>query len=422
MTALPKVFRVRQNFKSEQIRDLPLAVSQALERLRPLLTPGSVVAVGAGSRGISNIAEIIRATCDVLIGYGTRPFIIPAMGSHGGATAEGQRHVLESYGITEEAMGVPIRASMEVVELGRTSSGIQVFLDRHAAEADFILPVNRVKPHTDFRGDNESGIVKMTAVGLGKLAGAKEYHHQAYHLGHARVFREVASVVLSTGKIPGGLAIIENSLHETSRLAAVHRDNYIAEDQELLREARRLMPRLPCEEVDLLIVDEIGKNLSGTGMDTNIIGRSVNGYLENVPTHDTAPRIRRILVRDLTTESAGNGIGIGLADFTTARFMDKLNVQATVINGLTAMTPMNARLPVHFGTDREAIEMGLKTAGVSNLSAGRVVRIKNTLSLNIIEMSDAYLDEVKASSHLTVTEDSHAMNFDEQNNLKDFDR
>lgn len=421
MPALPKVFRVRQNYRSDQIADLPHAVAQALERLRPALTPGAVVAVGAGSRGISSIAAIIRAVCDVLTGYGAKPFIIPAMGSHGGATAEGQRHVLESYGITEETMRVPIRASMEVVELGQTPGGIRVFLDRHAAEADFILPVNRVKPHTDFRGENESGIVKMTAVGFGKLAGAQEYHHQAYHLGHARVFREVASVVLSTGKVLGGLAILENALHETARITAVHPDNYLAEDQALLNEARRLMPRLPCDDVDLLIVDEIGKNLSGTGMDTNIIGRSVNGYIENVPTHDTAPRIRRILVRDLTVESAGNGIGIGLADFTTVRFMDKLNLQATVINGLTAMTPFNAKLPVYFGTDREAIEMGLKTAGIRELPTGRIVRIKNTLSLNVIEMSSAYFNEVQRHEHLTIIDEPREILFDAQGNLSDLE-
>ncbi|HZS07105.1 MAG TPA: lactate racemase domain-containing protein [Blastocatellia bacterium] len=420
MPPFPKVFRVRQNFQTTGIESIPETVAQALERLRPALKPGASVAVGAGSRGITNIAAIVRAACDTLRSFGAAPFIIPAMGSHGGATGEGQRHILAEYGITEEAMGVPIRASMEVIELGQTPSGVRVFLDRNAAEADFILPVNRVKPHTDFKGETESGLVKMSAVGLGKLAGATEYHRQAYHLGFPRVFQEVAQVVLDTGHLLGGVAILENALHETAKIVAVGRENFIAEDRELLREAKAMMPRLPCEEIDLLIVDEIGKNISGAGLDTNIIGRSCNGYVEGVPTHENTPRIRRILVCDLTPESNGNGVGIGMADFTTARFMDKLDLKATVINVLTAMTPFNAKLPVYFQNDREAIETGLRTAGLDDLTRGRVVRIKNTLSLAEIEMSENYLDEVKSRGGLTVTGDPREMSFDERGNLRPF--
>ncbi len=421
MHSLPKIFRIRQNFQTSSVSNIPETVTQTLERLRPVLKPGASVAVGAGSRGISNIAVIIRAVCETLRSFGAEPFIIPAMGSHGGATAEGQRHVLESYGITEETMGVPIKASMEVIELGVTPSGVRVYLDRMASEADFILPVNRVKPHTDFRGENESGVVKMTAVGFGKLSGAGEYHRQAYHLGYAKVFQEVAALTLSTGRVLGGVAILENALHETEDIVAVGRDHFIAEDQELLKRAKAMMPRLPCEQIDLLIIDEMGKNLSGTGMDTNIIGRSVKGYLEGVPTHDTAPSISRILVCDLTPESDGNGIGIGLADFTTARFMDKLNLKATIINGLTALTPFNAKLPVYFENDCEAISMGLRTAGVEDLSRGRVVRIKNTLSLSEIEMSESYLDEIKSRSELTILTEAGAMTFDAQSNLRPFE-
>src|SRR5581483_8293956 len=218
MPPFPKVFRVRQNFQTTGIESIPETVAQALERLRPALKHGASVAVGAGSRGITNIAAIVRAT------------------------GEGQRHILAEYGITEEAMGVPIRASMEVIELGQTPSGVRVFLDRNAAEADFILPVNRVKPHTDFKGETESGLVKMSAVGLGKLAGATEYHRQAYHLGFPRVFQEVAQIVLDTGHLLGGVAILENALHETAKIVAVGRENFIAEDRELLREAKAMMP------------------------------------------------------------------------------------------------------------------------------------------------------------------------------------
>jgi hypothetical protein len=421
-SSLPKVFRVRQNFNAQRVDNIPRAVTQSLQSLSPLLAlkGGERVAVGVGSRGISNLAAIVKAVCSTLRELGAEPFIVPAMGSHGGATAEGQRHILEGYGVTEEAMGVPIKASMEVVELGRTPSGIRVFLDRNAAEADFIFPVNRVKPHTDFKGENESGLIKMTAVGFGKLAGASEYHQAAFHLGYPRVFREVAQVVLSTGRVLGGLAILENALHETAKIVAIAPHSLIAEDQALLKEARQMMPRLPCEEIDLLIVDEIGKDLSGTGMDTNIIGRSVQGYIAGVPTHENVPRITRILVCDLTPGSNGNGIGIGLADFTTARFMDKLDLKATVINGLTALTPINAKIPIYFDNDRKAIEMALRTAGVEDLPRGRVVRIKNTLSLAEIEMSEAYLEEAKGRTELTILSQLREMEFDQQNNLRPF--
>ncbi|HWQ33513.1 MAG TPA: lactate racemase domain-containing protein [Blastocatellia bacterium] len=421
MHPLPKVFRVRQNFQTADIGRLPDAVAQALERLRPLLTPGSTVAVGAGSRGISNIAGIIRAVCDTLRSFGAAPFIIPAMGSHGGATAEGQRRILAEYGITEETMGVPVRAAMDVIELGETASGVRVFLDRQAAEADFILPVNRVKPHTDFKGENESGLVKMTAVGFGKLAGAEEYHRQAFHLGYPRVFQEVTQLILNTGRLLGGVAILENALHETAKIAAVGPENFIADEQQLLREAKAMMPRIPCDEIDLLILDEIGKNISGAGMDTNIIGRSCQGYIAGVPTHENTPRIQRLLVCDLTAESNGNGVGIGMADFTTARFMDKLDLRATVINALTALTPFNARLPIYFENDREAIEKGLRSAGIEDLTRGRIVRIKNTLSLAEIEMSESYLNEVKSRSDLSIISEPVEMSFDAHGNLRPFD-
>jgi hypothetical protein len=421
--SLPKVFRVRQHFNTERVENIPRAVAQALQTINPRLPlkGGERVAVGVGSRGIANLATIVKSVCRTLQEFGATPFVVPAMGSHGGATAEGQRHILESYGITEEAMGVPVKAAMETVELGRTPSGIRVFLDRHAAEADFILPVNRIKPHTDFRGENESGLVKMTAVGFGKYEGANEYHRAAFHLGYERVFQEVTRLILGAGRVLCGVAVLENALHETAKIAAAAAPNLIAADHALLEEARRMMPRLPCEQIDLLVIDEIGKNISGTGMDTNIIGRSVRGYLTGVPTHDNVPRITRILVCDLTLGSDGNAIGIGLADFTTARLMERLDLRATVINGLTALTPACAKLPVYFESDRQAIETGLKTAGLEDLATGRVVRIKNTLALAELEMSESYLDEVKARGDLTVLGETREMSFDARGNLQPFD-
>ena len=250
---------------------------------------------------------------------------------------------------------------------------------------------------------------------------ASEYHRAAFHLGYPRVFQEVAGVVLGAGRVLGGVAVLENALHETAKIAALAPQSFIAADQELLKEARQMMPRLPCEQIDLLIIDEMGKDLSGTGMDTNIIGRSVQGFITGVPTHENVPRITRILVCDLTPASQGNAIGIGLADFTTARLMEKLDLNATVINGLTALTPINAKIPIYFDNDRKAVETALKTAGVEDLSTGRVVRIKNTLSLAEIEMSESYLEEVKTRSDLTVLGEAREMDFDSQGNLKGFD-
>lgn len=421
MMTLPQVFRVRQNFPSSPVSDLARTVAQELTRLRPRLTPSATVAIGAGSRGISNIAAIIRAVCDTLREFGARPFIVPAMGSHGGGTAANQLHLLAEYGITEATMGVPLKSSMEVVALGQTPAGVRVFLDRHAAEADFILPINRIKPHTDFKGDTESGLVKMAAVGLGKLAGAEEYHRQAFHLGYPRVFQEVAQAVNATGKLLGGLAILENALHQTAKIEAVASDNFIAGDQQLLCEAKALMPRIPCENIDLLIVDEMGKNISGAGLDTNIIGRSCQGYIVGVPTHENTPRIIRLLVCDLTAESNGNGVGIGLADFTTQRLMDKLDLGVTVLNVLTALTPFNAKLPICFANDRAAIEQALKSAGVADLTRGRVARIRNTLALGEVELSAAYWPEVQAQPHLTVLSTPAPMEFDAHGNLTPFD-
>jgi len=419
MGTLPRMFRVRQNFAHTTITDVPGEVRRALEDIRPSLRlrPGATVAVGVGSRGVTNIAAIAGAVCNTLKEFGAEPFIFPAMGSHGGATAEGQRQILAHYGVTEEAMGVPIKSSLEVITLGKTSDGVHVYLDRNASEADFILPINRIKPHTDFKGEHESGLIKMMAVGFGKYNGAIEYHRAAFHLGYPRVFRSATEIVLSSGRVLCGVAILENARHETARIVALTPDRLIEQEIELLKEAKRMMPRLPCHQIDLLIIDEIGKDISGTGMDTNITGRGVNGYITGTPVFEGAPGITRILVCDLTEASGGNGIGIGMADFTTARFMKKLDLRATIVNGLTALTPNNAKIPVCFDTDREAIEVGLKTAGVEDLRVGRVVRIKNTLTLGELEMSESYLGEIKSRTDLSIISDLYEIQFDESGNL-----
>ncbi len=311
--ALPRMHRVRQLLNPPRVDDVYAGVRQAIAGL-PLggrVKPGGRVAVGAGSRGVANVAAMVRATVDALRDLGARPFIVPAMGSHGGATAEGQRGILAKYGITEETMGVPILSSMEVVEIGRMPWGLPVLVDRHASEADHIVLVNRVKPHTNFRGEVESGVMKMLVIGLGKHRGAKQGHRAAMDIGFERMIPEIARFSLRTLPFLFGVASVENARHETARIAAILPEDLEETEKALQREAKQLLGRIPFEHLHLLIVDEIGKDVSGTGMDPNVIGRM---YLYPNP-EPPSPRYVRILIRDLTEKTGGNAVGMGFADF-----------------------------------------------------------------------------------------------------------
>ena len=414
---LPKMHRIRQKVDPPVVVDIAMAVSAEIRKLNLAgrVKPSARVAVTGGSRGVANIATILKATCESLKALGAKPFIVPAMGSHGGATAEGQLKVLARYGVTPESMGVPILSSMETVEIGRMSWGFPVLVDKNASEADHIVLVNRIKPHTNFRAHVESGLMKMLVIGLGKHQGAILAHRAAVDVGLPKAIPEVARFSLSKLSILFGIGMLENVRHQTARVEAMLPEALEETEARLLTEAWTLLGRIPFEFLHLLIVDELGKEISGTGMDPNVIGRM---YL--APNEEPkSPRYVRILVRDLTEKTAGNAVGMGLADFSTRRLADKINFQYTYTNALTGLSPMRSKMPIIFETDKDAIEGALKTIGLTEPPDAKVARIKNTLDLESLYVSDALLPEVKERTDLEILSGPHAFEFTAQGDLVD---
>jgi hypothetical protein len=403
--------------------DLRVAIESQLESKLSdsRLTAGSRIAVAVGSRGITRLGEIVAQVVEWLRQRGAKPFIVPAMGSHGGATPAGQAEILAGYGVSEATVGVPVCASMAVELLGRTGDGVEAYFSSEALAADGIVVINRVKPHTDFDGRIGSGILKMTSIGLGKHAGASTVHAAAMSLGYDRVIRSVACYIIETAPILAAVAILEGPRHETAKIEILRPAEIEPREEELCTEARSLMPRLPFEEIDLLIVDRMGKNISGTGMDPNIIGRGAHGYSTLFSEQRAAalslPVIRRIFVRELTPESHGNAIGIGLADFTTRRLIEAMDRRATSINVLTALSLHLAKTPIYFDTDREAIEQALLSACLAETGAARVVRIADTLSLEKVEVSEVYAGEFSEKPRIEPLAASREMVFDQCGNL-----
>jgi len=391
------MLRVRQTFPRPQLADIPAGVRTALAAARLSIKRGDTVAVGAGSRGIASIDVIVKAAIGYLRDLDARPFIFPAMGSHGGATPEGQRDVLAHYGITEAAMGCEIRATMEVIQAGE-ALGMPVWLDRIASEADWIGLVNRVKPHTDFKGSIESGLFKMMTIGLGKWHGATQYHRANVNHGYETVITAVGREMLAKARIGFGLGIVENGYDETARVEAFNAADLEAGERRLLKDAREWMARLPFSPIDVLVVEEIGKNISGAGMDTNVIGRPSNPH-EPFPAE---PKILWIVALDLTEESGGNATGIGNAEFATRRLRDKIDWKKTAINCLTACAPNGAKLPLVFDSDLEAVENALNCIGLTPPEQARVIRVKSTLMLGEIECSEAFLPEIAKRPDLEV--------------------
>jgi len=405
---------VRQKYQPSPPVDIAASVKTELARLAPKLKPGMRIAVGTGSRGISNISTIVASAVEFLKASGARPFLIPAMGSHGGATPEGQIEVLASYGITE-ALGAPIAASMDTVQLGRTAEGLDVLFSAEAKNADGIIVINRIKPHTDFQSDSlGSGLLKMLVVGLGKRNGAASYHRGAIQFGFETIIRSMAPVILKSAPIVGGIGIVEDQFHQTARIAFLPADEMVKGEARLFAQAKELMPSLPFDEIDLLIIDRIGKNISGSGMDPNIIGREIHGYSSSFDAQrQLKPSIRRILVRDLTPETHGNAIGIGLADFTTARLMRAMDPQKTFINALTSLSVNSVKMPIYFETDRDVIAQALNTLALGDVSQAKVIRIADTLSLERIQVSDAF----PKRADLEYEGDAKEMRFDSAGNL-----
>ncbi len=411
----PRMCRIKQRFEGPTLHDIPGAVRETMRtlHLQDKVKPGQTVAVTAGSRGIANIDRITRAVVDELKALGLAPFIVPTMGSHGGATAEGQRTVLEHYGITEVAMGCPIRSSMEVEQIGEVK-GMPVFCDKNAWGADHIAVVARIKPHTDFSGEIESGLFKMMAIGLGKRRGAEHYHRAGQTHSYAEIFPLVGRKVLQTARVLFGLGIVENGYDQTARIRALLPKEFEDGEKALLRDAKAWMARLPFDELDLLIVDDLGKNISGAGMDTNVIGRP---YIQKVLDR---PKILRIFVRDITPESEGNAQGIGFAEMITRRLLDKIDYRATYINAITSGAPEAIRVPMTFDTDREAIQVALGMIGLTPPKEARVVRIKNTLNLVEMDVSEVLLPKVKAHDRHSVVTEPTPLAFDARGNLPPF--
>lgn len=416
---LPRMVRVRQKIHAPKIDDYISVLKAELERagLRERIKPGAKIAITAGSRGIAHIAEILATIVGEVKAAGGEPFIVPAMGSHGGATPEGQIEVLRRLGITPETVGAPIYASMEVEEVGRLSNGAPVYVDRLALRADGIIVVNRVKPHTDFKGRIESGLMKMMVIGLGKQRGAEVIHR--YQLeGYHKLIPEAARLIMRRAPIIMGVAIVENARHEIAVIKALKPEEIEEEEAKLLETAKDLMARIPFKEIDVLIVDEMGKDISGVGMDTNVIGRF---WASPEEIERRAPKIKRIVVLDLSDESNGNAVGIGLADLTTERLVSKIDFEATFVNCLTSTWPETAKIPPFLPNDRDAILMAIRCCGPIDPLKAKIVRIKNTLELEYMWISESLYEIVRQDKELSerieILGEPEEMQFDVLGNL-----
>jgi hypothetical protein len=416
---LPEFLRIRQRFPRPRVADPAGAVRREVEALLPAgsLPPGATVGVTVGSRGIRGIDAMVRAAVDVLKERGARPFILPAMGSHGGATADGQRRLIAHFGVTEDAMGCPVRAEMETRGIGRTPEGIEARIAEAAWQSDGILLMNRIKPHTDFRGPIESGLTKMCAIGLGKYDGARAIHRHLLTLGLGAAIRAAAEALVATGKILGGIGILENAYHETARIVGVPVDSLLQAEERLLVEARGLMGRLPLDEIDVLVCDRLGKNVSGTGLDTNVTGRSVYGYTPGTAWCEGTPRIMRIVVMDVSDESDGNAVGMGQVDLVPQRFAKRVDHRVTTLNALTSCAPTAARLPVVLPDDREALLAAIRTSPLRP-DGPRVVYIRDTLELEHVLVSEACRPLIEARDDIEILSGPEPLRFDRQNRLR----
>lgn len=409
---LPDWALVRHMIDPVEIDDVPGAVASALATVADRIRPDQRICLALGSRGIDRIAEVTRACVSVLQAIGAEVFVVPAMGSHGGATAEGQREVLASLGISEAYVGCEIRASMDTVRIGEVGR-IPVFMDRHAFEdADVIIPINRVKPHTDFSGPVESGLLKMIAIGLGKQLGADTFHREGFST-FAELIPAVGRYILSRSNIPFGLALLENGHARLRRVEAVPAERMFEREQELREEADRFLARLPIDDLDVLVIDRIGKDISGLGMDSNVVGRYYTG-----PT-GRGPSIQRIVVRDLTDETEGNAVGIGMADVVLRRAADRMDRAKTYMNCITAKTPEGARVALTVETDREALDVALACCLKVSVPEARIARILDTKHLGWFYASAALLPELIDGGRCEIVADAAPICFDEEGAMTD---
>ena len=411
---LPNMYRIRQNFDESRVEDIRETVNAELGGLSwSAIRPGDRVAITAGSRGIADIAQILGAIVDFLKSLEADPFLFPAMGSHGGATAEGQVAMLAQLGVTEASVNAPIVSSMETEEIGLTEDNVPVFMDKNALAADHIVVVNRIKSHTKFKAPIESGLMKMMAIGMGKLKGAELYHKAAVQHTFFKIITDAARLVLKKAPIICAVGILENAFGQTAKIKALKPAEIESQEKNLLQMSKKMMAKLPFNEIDLLIIDEMGKDISGVGIDPNITGR--NRDLLGVFPHPV--QVKRLFVRDLTDRSRGNATGIGLADITTKRLVDKIDYAATYKNCITGVSPEKAAVPMHFGTDREAIDVALRCVGLISAATIKIVRIKNTLRLDTLEVSESFAEMFQQRPDLKIVAGPYPMEFNGENNL-----
>ena len=407
--------KIKQNFERNSLTDIKGEVRRELLKLSPLIKPGSSIAVAIGSRGIRNIELIAVEVTRFIREIRANPFFIPAMGSHGGATAKGQEKILSGFGITEKTAGAPVRSSMEVIELPQGDSPVPVFIDKNAYNADGVILINRIKPHTDFTSKYESGLLKMTAIGLGKEKGASAIHSYGV-FGLTNLIPLVAEKIIATGKILGGMAIVENAYDETMILKALKSSEFFEQEPLLLDFARKNMPSFPVDDIDVLIIDQMGKEISGVGIDPNIIGRiKIIGLKE-----PDRPRIKAIIVSDLTEMSYGNAVGIGLADVITRKLFDKINFSSTYSNASTSSFLERAKLPIVASDDREAFRLALRSCGYLKAGEEKIIRIKDTLHLDELLVSKAVMDLIQDPGRIEII-DNNVNLFDIQNDFKTFE-
>lgn len=414
--AFPQTFRLRQNFECPRVDDVPGEVHRQLSRLdlAQKVRPGQTVAITVGSRGIANLAVIIRAIVEHLRSLGLEPFIVPAMGSHGGATAEGQRQFVESYGITESFVGCPIRSSMETVVVGHAKEGFPIHFDRFAFEADHVVVCNRIKPHTDFTGPIESGLMKMLLIGLGNCNGATIYHRAIRDFTFDQIIRSVAAEVIAKCHILAGLALIENAYDQTAQIEALRPSEFEAREPDLLVLAKQWLPRLPFQQVDLLLIDRIGKDISGMGLDPNVVGRKYNVH-QAMP--DEYPKVRRLAVRGLTEATHGNAIGMGAAEFCKTELLRQADQAVTRLNGLTSGHLAVIMTPLDYETDREMLAAALGTIGLVEPPNAKLLWIADTLHVGELECGAAYLSEAQERSDLEILTPPRDLPFDAAGNL-----
>lgn len=419
-TPIPKMVKVRQNFDKTCIpeSDIPGIITRELDRpeIGGKIQPGQKIAITCGSRGINHNAVMARAIVDFVKSKGAEPYIVAAMGSHGGATAEGQLQILKDYGVTEEAMGCPVKSSMETVQIGISGMRHQpVFMDKNASEADGIILFNRIKPHTSFRGPYESGLMKMMAIGLGKQKGAESIHHQSPAIMHELV-EEYGRTILENAPVLGGIAIIENAYDDTYLIKGLSPEEIISEEPKLKEISYKTIAHLLFDKCDVLVVDKIGKNISGDGMDPNVTGTfgSPKSACDGSPGPINA---QRTVVLDLTESTHGNANGIGTADITTRRVVEKTNVDVTYPNALTSTLVNMVKMPMFAHSDKHAIQIAVRVCNMIDKEHPRIVRIHNTMELGHIWVSEALVDEVKANPNMELDGEPEDWGFDENGNL-----